>query len=225
MSAVGIYNANNYPDRTFDDSLEPVIFPGSQRLCNCHLSDNEWPVIMAEGVQPPYKYNTYLFCQSTSKTNPAEGRKLLKRMMNSRMSGRYILLEFQRLRGSRCVCVILYQITKLVMSSQISLEFQPLPEKLWFRVDVEYGASTSILLEGIIGTLKCCILYTNPSPGFVLVPELLIVTHSEIMSEIWKEENSLADFWSKISPRLFPRYQQISSRATKSLTRSSLPKA
>lgn len=120
MSAVGIYNANNYPDRTFDDSLEPVIFPGSQRLCNCHLSDNEWPVIMAEGVRPPYKYSTYLFCQSTSKTNPAEGRKLLKRMMNSRMSGRYILLEFQRLRGSRCVCVILYQITKLVMSSQIT---------------------------------------------------------------------------------------------------------
>lgn len=151
MSAVGIYNANNYPDRTFDDSLEPVIFPCSQRLCNCHLSDNEWPVIMAEGVRPPYKYSTYLFCQSTSKTNPAEGRKLLKRMMNSRMSGRYILLEFQRLRGSRCVCVILYQITKLVMSSQISQEFQPLPEKLWFRVDVEYGASTSILLEGIIG--------------------------------------------------------------------------
>lgn len=33
----------------------------------------------------------------------------------------------------------------------------------------------------------------------MLVPELLIVTHSEIMSEIWKEENSLADFWSKIS--------------------------
>lgn len=121
--------------------------------------------------------------------------------MNSRMSGRYILLEFQRLRGSRCVCVILYQITKLVMSSQTSQEFQPLPEKLWFRVDVEYRASTSILLEGIIGTLKCCILYSNPSPGFVLVPELLIVTHSEIMSETWKgkEENSLADFWSKIS--------------------------
>lgn len=41
MSAVGIYNANSYPDRTFDDSLEPVIFPGAQRLCNCHLSDNE----------------------------------------------------------------------------------------------------------------------------------------------------------------------------------------
>lgn len=85
------------------------------------------------------------------------------------------------------------------MSSQTSQEFQPLPEKLWFRVDVEYRASTSILLEGIIGTLKCCILYSNPSPGFVLVPELLIVTHSEIMSETWKEENCLADFWSKIS--------------------------
>lgn len=105
--------------------------------------------------------------QSVLKTSPAQGGKLLKQKMNSRMLSRWVNTS----SSDFGICVGAW------IKSQ---------SQWWvYRTRRVFNLH---LRNRDFGLLKHFILYSNPSPGLMLSPKLRTVAHTDVMSEIGKEK-------------------------------------